>query len=62
MKVLARGMSVGEVADALKVHRVTVWRWIRDRKIRAVRVGDGNWRIDADDLARLVTTSEAVAR
>ncbi len=62
MKVLARSMSAGEVADELKVHRVTVWRWIREGKISAVRVGDGNWRIDGDDLARLVTTSEAVAR
>jgi excisionase family DNA binding protein len=55
-------MSAGDVADELKVHRVTVWRWIREGKLAAFRVGDGNWRIDADDLARLVTTSEAVAR
>jgi excisionase family DNA binding protein len=62
MKVQARSMSAGDVADELKVHRVTVWRWIREGKLAAFRVGDGNWRIDADDLARLVTTSEAVAR
>ncbi len=62
MKVLARGMSACEVADELKVHRVTVWRWIREGKLRAIRVGDGNWRIEGDDLARLVTTSEEVLR
>lgn len=32
-------MTVDEIAEALRVHRRTVLRWVRERRIPAVRIG-----------------------
>lgn len=57
--------STDEVAEMLKVHRVTVWRWCKSGKLPAVQVGQ-QWRIRARDLqafieARSNTESKAVS-
>jgi excisionase family DNA binding protein len=54
--------SVPWVATELRVSRVTVFRWIREGRLPAVRIGGGGYRIHADDIARLISTQGAVAR
>jgi len=49
-------LTVQEVADFLRVGRVTVWRWCKDGTIPACRVGR-NWRIPRDDFLELLETS-----
>jgi len=41
------------VAKMLGVHKVTINRWIRDGKIRAVRIGK-EYRIPEDEVKRLL--------
>lgn len=38
-----------EVADMLRVNLKTIYRWIADDKLRAVKVGR-TWRISSDTL------------
>lgn len=45
--------TVQEVAELLKVHEATVWRWCRSGDLPAFRVGQ-QWRIAAGDLHRLM--------
>jgi len=45
--------TVREVAQLLKVHEATVWRWCRSGDLRAFRVGQ-QWRIAASDLQRVM--------
>ena len=42
-------LTTDEVAEMLKVHRITVWRWCKSGKLPAVQVGQ-QWRIRAGDL------------
>jgi excisionase family DNA binding protein len=44
-----RIMTVAEVAVYLKVHRITVYRMARNRKIPAFKIGD-DWRFDRDAI------------
>lgn len=46
-------LTVREVADYLRVSRVTVWRWCQEGTIPASRIGR-NWRIRRDDLIQLL--------
>ena len=40
-----------EVADMFKVQNQTVWRWIRNGKLKATQLGDGgSYRISENDL------------
>ena len=45
-----RLLRVKEVAGALSVSNMTVYRLIHDGQLRAIRVGHG-WRISETDLA-----------
>jgi len=45
--------TVQEVAELLKVHEATVWRWCRSGDLPAFRVGQ-QWRIAASDLQRVM--------
>ena len=42
--------TVHEVADIAKVHRGTVWRWIRAGELRAERYGKHSYRVTAAAL------------
>ena len=48
----------GKVAEMLGVHKVTVIRWIKQGKIRAVRIGK-EFRIPEDEVKRLLGEKEA---
>jgi len=43
-----------EVADSLKVDVRTVYRWIREGRLRAVKIGHF-WRITSAELERLLS-------
>ena len=45
-------MTIQEAADALRVAPVTIRRYIRSGRLRAVRVGRG-LRVDKDDVTRV---------
>lgn len=45
-------LSVKQVAFILKVHPLTIRRYIKDKKLKAVKVG-GNVRIQENDLQEL---------
>src|SRR6476646_5732170 len=55
MAELASDCTVSEAASLLGVSRVTVWRWIRDGKIQAERLGHRTVRIRRTDLNRLMS-------
>lgn len=42
-----------EVADKLKLNVRTLYKWIRENKLRAVKLGDV-WRISETELNRLL--------
>lgn len=42
-------LTTGEIAERYRIHPRTVVRWIRERDLRAIRVG-GRWRIEEADL------------
>jgi excisionase family DNA binding protein len=42
-----------EVADSLKINLRTIYRWIREGKLNAVKVGE-LWRISETELKRLL--------
>ncbi|MGH2534871.1 MAG: ATP-binding protein [Thermomicrobiales bacterium] len=46
--------SISETATLLGVNRVTVWRWIRDGRLPASRLGHRTTRIKREDLERLL--------
>jgi excisionase family DNA binding protein len=54
----SRLLRVKEVADALSVSNMTIYRLIRDGELRAVRVGHG-WRISEGDLSAYLERAEA---
>lgn len=41
-----------ECADLLRVHKVTMYRWIRDNKVPYIRLPSGDVRIPEDELDR----------
>ncbi|HHC19361.1 MAG TPA: DNA-binding protein, partial [Euryarchaeota archaeon] len=46
---MPRLYKVSEVASMLNVHRVTILRWICDKKIRAIRIGK-LWMIPEEEI------------
>jgi excisionase family DNA binding protein len=50
-------MTIDEVADALRVTRSTVRRWIKSGHLAAARVGPGTVRVEAAEVRRLVERS-----
>ena len=53
--------TVADVADLLRVHPVTVRRWIREGRLRAWRLGPGKdrFRVMAEDLRNFMAASTA---
>jgi len=49
-----------EVAKKLKIDMSTVYRWIREGHLKAVKVGRG-WRISESELNRLLSGSREAA-
>lgn len=53
-------LTVTEVAQTLRIHRVTVYRMIRDGHLTAVKPGKA-WRIHATSLHAWMTAQTAAA-
>jgi excisionase family DNA binding protein len=56
-KKIPRLLKPSEVARILGIHRITVYQWIREGKIKAVRIRSGKrvWlRIPEDEVKRLI--------
>lgn len=50
--VLGESMTVSEFAGECRVSERTVWRWIKDHKVEAIRVGrKGHWRVKTTRIA-----------
>jgi len=45
-------LSIKDVADALNINPMTVFRYIQKGRIKAVKVGR-DWRISAEELERI---------
>lgn len=53
-------LKVREVADLLGIHKFTVWSWIRQKRLKARKVGH-QYFINVEDLAKFLgTTAEKV--
>ena len=50
-------LTVAEVADYLRVGRVTVWRWCKEGVIPAFRIGR-NWRVSREEFLDFIVTSQ----
>ena len=46
-------LTVQEVADYLRVSRSTVWRWCKQGRVSAFKVGRG-WRLRRSEMERLL--------
>ena len=53
---MSRLLTVAEVATALQVSRMTVYRLIRRGQLKAIRVGR-NYRVREDDLNQYLESS-----
>jgi len=47
-----------EVADKLKLNVRTLYKWIRENKLKAVKLGDV-WRISETELSRILRGEES---
>ena len=52
-------MTVKEAARQLKVCERTVWRWIKDGKLKSYRVGVRAIRVREDDLKQFLKAGES---
>jgi excisionase family DNA binding protein len=52
----AEGLTAPEVAERLKVKPSTVLRWLREGKLRGVRLGGSRagWRVTAAEVQRVL--------
>ena len=57
-----RYVTVGEARRVLGVSYITLWRWIREGRIRAVRGPSGRWLIPWSEIERLRGSSVERAR
>jgi excisionase family DNA binding protein len=46
-------LTVRELADHLRVHRSTIYRLLRQRRIPGFRI-NGDWRFDRDEIERWI--------
>lgn len=46
-------LTTTEAAEVLKIHRVTLWKWLKTGKIRGAKIGRV-WRIKREDLESFV--------
>ena len=50
MELLGIVYTVEETAELLKVDINTVYKWIKERKLSAIKLGGTTWRIKERDL------------
>ncbi len=50
-------MTVKDVADYLDVHPMTIYKYVKDGRIPAFKIGD-SWRIRRDSIQKWIKDSE----
>jgi excisionase family DNA binding protein len=55
-------LKVPEVAKRLGISKRTVWRWIKDGKLKVYRLGEKTIRIDEKDLEAFMVGAGASAK
>ena len=55
-------LTIDQVAEKLKVSDRTVRNMIKDKRIRAFKVGQRRWRIDQDDLDAYIEAQKQAAQ
>lgn len=50
--------TVQEVADKLKIHVQTVRKWIKEGKIKALKLGS-DWRVTEQSISEFLKSNEA---
>lgn len=58
---MAELYTCAEVAKRYKVEIITVWEWIRKRKLGAIKIGK-EYRISADDLRQFENSRRIAVR
>jgi excisionase family DNA binding protein len=51
--------TIQEIADLLQVHQLTVRRWIKEEKLKCLRLSERNIRVSKTELDRFVNDKEA---
>ncbi len=46
-------MKISEIAKRLDVHESTVWRWVSDKTLPAIKVGN-SWRVARVDFSNFI--------
>ena len=54
-------LNCDEVAEKYGVKRITVWQWIREKKLNAVRTGR-NYAVRPEDLREFEESRRTLAR
>ncbi|MNP76414.1 Helix-turn-helix domain protein [compost metagenome] len=50
MELLGKVYTVEETAELLKVDINTIYKWIKEKKLTAIKLGGTTWRIKERDL------------
>lgn len=45
-------LTIEQVANALQLHRMTIFRYLKNGKIRGIKIGR-DWRISEEELERI---------
>jgi excisionase family DNA binding protein len=51
--------TVKEVAEKLKLNIMTIYKWINQGKIKAVKLGD-TWRISETEINRILNENKSI--
>jgi excisionase family DNA binding protein len=54
-------LTLQEAADKLGISKVTLWRWIKDGKLTAVKLSRRIVYVRKDEIDRFLKTSETTA-
>jgi excisionase family DNA binding protein len=56
---MQRLLTLEEVASELRIHRRTLYLWIKQKRIKAVKLPNGQLRIESSELERVLSQSNA---
>lgn len=51
-------LTTGQVASKLQVHQITVYRWIKQGKLKSRRLPNGGYRIEAEEVEKMLSSEE----
>jgi excisionase family DNA binding protein len=54
-------LTISEVAQELKVSEITVYRWIKQKKLLYVKLPSGRIRIPSSEIERLLVESRGAS-